>query len=393
MPFVLPPQVLETDEISLVLAFGKLSVLEACTVLGRTVTQAEAPCDRVSVFHVDHLPPKYVAELSGTHKCAPVTSVLDSPSADMTGLTGFVASFLEDKSNVSLSGYEIGEEDYEDLVRSMLDGIREAGLKKVRLLRPEGNELLSERVLTREALDVVAFPYHDGFALGPTAWVPDSAAMRQRGTRKPSPRSDISLSPRLARTLVNLAGLKPGQTLLDPFCGSGTILVEAYAKSLRCLGVDSRASRVQEARENIQWSMGGVIDRGYDIRKGDARDLPRMLRGTKVDAIVTEPLLLPQLHARPKTSTAQEMIGESARVYNDALASMAESIHSEGRIVVVVPVIQTMEGDEVTLTLEGRKLGLGLYQPGPVGFEYPVRLSFESTRWVRRAVYVFEPRS
>jgi tRNA G10 N-methylase Trm11 len=393
MPFVLPPQVLETDEISLVLAFGKLSVLEACTVLGRTVTQAEAPCERVSVLHVDHLPPKYVAELSGAHKCAPVTTVLDSPDGDMTGLTAFMASHLEDKSNVSLSGYEVGEDSYEDLVRSMLDGIRGAGMKKVRLLRPQGNELQSERVLTREALDVIAFPYHGGFALGPTAWVPDSAAMRQRGTRKPSPHSEISLSPRLARTLVNLAGLKPGQTLLDPFCGSGTILVEAYGKSLRCLGVDSRASRVQETRENIRWSIGGVTDRGYDIRKGDARDLPRMLRGTRVDAIVTEPLLLPQLRARPKTSTAQEMIGESAGIYNDALASMAESIHSEGRIIVVVPVIQTMEGDEVTLTLEGRKLGLRLYQPGPVGFEYPVRLSFESTRWVRRAVYVFEPRA
>ena len=393
MPFVLPPRVLEANKISLVLAFGKLSVLEGCTVLGRTVTQAEAPIERVSVFHVDHLPAKYVAELSGIHKCALVTSMLDSPSADMTGLVNLVAPFLEDKSNVSLSGYEIGEDDYEDLVRSVLDAIREAGLKKVRLLRPEGNELLSEQVLTREALDLVAFPYHGGFALGPTAWVPDSAAMRRRGIRRPSPHSDISLSPRLARTLVNLAGLKPGQTLLDPFCGSGTILVEAYAKSLRCLGVDSRASRVQEARENLRWSIGGIADRGYDIRKGDARDLSRMLRGTKVDAIVTEPLLLPQLHARPKTSTAQEMIEQSARIYNDALASMAESIHSEGRIVVVVPVIQTMEGDEVALTLEGRKLGLRIYQPGPVGFEYPVRLSFESTRWVRRAVYVFEPRS
>ncbi|HUH99904.1 MAG TPA: hypothetical protein VLY65_02575, partial [Nitrososphaerales archaeon] len=156
MPFVLPPQVLETDEISLVLAFGKLSVLEACGVLGRVVTQVESPCERVSVFHVDHLPPEYVAELSGSHKCAPVTSVLDSPSGSMTGLTDLMVSHLEAKSNVSLSGYSIEEDDYEDLVRSMLDGIREAGLKKVRLLRPEGNELLSERVLTRDALDVVA---------------------------------------------------------------------------------------------------------------------------------------------------------------------------------------------------------------------------------------------
>jgi len=393
MPFILPPQVLEVDDVALVLAFGKLSVLEACTVLGTQVTRAEAPCDRVSVFHVDQLSPNYIAELSGAHKCAPVTSVLDSPEGDVSSLVNFMTSHLEDKANISLSGYEIGEDDYEDLVRSILDGVRGAGLRKVRLLRPDGNELLSESVLTREALDVIAFPYRDGIALGPTAWVPDAAAMRRRGTKKPAPHPDIALSPRLARTLVNLAGLRPGQTLLDPFCGSGTILVEAYAKSLRCLGIDSRASRVQEARENVRWSVGGLSDRGYDIRKGDARELSRMLRGTKVDGIVTEPLLLPRLDARPKTSTAQAMIGESAEVYNDALASMADSIHSEGRIVVVVPVIQTMEGDEVTLTLEGRRLGLKLYQPGPVGFEYPVRLSFESTRWVRRAVYVFEPRS
>ncbi|MDA4126436.1 MAG: DNA methyltransferase [Thaumarchaeota archaeon] len=393
MPFILPSSLLQTDEVALVLAFGKLSVLEACSVLGRSVQRAEAPTERVSVLHVDHLPRDRVTELSGVHKIAPVTAELDSSSGPMDELVGLMASYLEEKSNFSLSGYDIGEDDYEDLVRSMLDGLRERGLRKVRLLRPKGNELLSERVLSREAFDVVAFPYHDGFGLGPTVWVPDSATMRQRGTRKPIPHSDIAMSPRLARTLVNLAGLGPGQTILDPFCGSGTILIEAYAKSLRCLGLDSRASRVQETREYLRWSGGGVSDKGYDIRKGDARELSRMLRGTKVDAVVTEPLLLPRLDARPKTSTARAMIEESASVYNDALASMAESIHSECRIVVVVPVIQTMDGDEVSITLDGRRVGLRLYQPGPVGFEYPIRLSFESTRWVRRGVYVFEPRS
>lgn len=384
---------LETDEVALVLAFGKLSVLEACSVLGRSVQRAEAPTERVSVLHVDHLPRDRITELSGVHKIAPVTAELDSPSGPLDKLVGLMASYLGEKSNFSLSGYDIGEDDYEDLVRTMLDGLRGAGLRKVRLLRPKGNELLSERVLSRESFDVVAFPYHDGFGLGPTVWVPDSATMRQRGTRKPIPHSDIAMSPRLARTLVNLAGLGPGQTILDPFCGSGTILIEAYAKSLRCLGLDSRASRVQETRENLRWSGGGVSDKGYDIRKGDARELSRMLRGTKVDAVVTEPLLLPRLDARPKTSTARAMIEESASVYNDALASMAESIHSEGRIVVVVPVIQTMDGDEVSIILDGRRVGLRLYQPGPVGFEYPIRLSFESTRWVKRGVYVFEPRS
>ena len=207
------------------------------------------------------------------------------------------------------------------------------------------------------------------------------------------PHSEISMSPRLARVLLNLAGLRHGQTVLDPFCGSGTILAEALTMSLRCLGLDAKANRVRDARRNLAWLSGGVANAGYDIRIGDARGLRRMLGRSKVDAVVTEPLLLPRIEARPKTSTASDLINEAGDVYADALASMADVLQPGGRIVVVVPVIQTMDGDEVSLALDGRRLGLRLYQPGPVGFQYPVRLSFESTRWVRRAVYVFESKS
>ncbi|HEY6283036.1 MAG TPA: hypothetical protein VIW22_03840, partial [Nitrososphaerales archaeon] len=78
MPFILPSSLLQTDEVALVLAFGKLSVLEACSVLGRSLQRAEAPTERVSVLRVDHLPRDRIAELSGVHKIAPVTAELDS---------------------------------------------------------------------------------------------------------------------------------------------------------------------------------------------------------------------------------------------------------------------------------------------------------------------------
>jgi precorrin-6B methylase 2 len=390
MPFVLPTAMLGAERVALVLAYGRLSVLEACTVFGRSVQRAEAPIERISVLHVDHLDKDDVKEIAGAHKLAPIASMPTTAEGDMSRLLDMMMSVLGEKSNLSLSGYDIPEEDYEELVRSILDGLRGAGLKKVRLLRPNDNELMSEDILSRKAFDIVAFPYDGGYALGPTVWVPDSISMRRRGTKKPAPRPEIALSPRLARTLLNLAGLKPGQTVLDPFCGSGTILIEAYGKSIRCLGLDSSSSRVQEARENLRWSTGGIVDTRYDVRKGDARDLTRMLKGSKVDAVVTEPLLLPRIEARPKTATAHAMVEQSAVVYNDALASMAESIVPGGRVVAVVPVILTIEGDEVTIALDGRRLGLRFHQPGPIGFEYPVRLSFESTRWIKRAVYVFE---
>jgi len=352
--------------------------------------RAEAPCERVSVLKLRAPMPELLPELSGSHKIAPLVAVSEGASTGMDKLVGVVSENLRDKATLSVSGYDVDEDDYETLVRSLLDEVKNAGIKKAHLLRPNKNELLAEQVQSRSSLDVIVFPYHGGIGLGPTVWVSDSVSMRERGTMKPTPHSGISMSPRLARALLNLSGLRRGQTVLDPFCGSGTILAEAFIHGMRCLGLDSKTNRVKDARENLGWLVGSVKDKGFDIRVGDARELPRMLRRSKVDAVVTEPLLLPRIEARPKTRTAVDLVGQAGEVYGHALASMAEVLQPGGRIVVVVPVIQTMDGEEVSLTIEGRDLGLRLFQPGPVGFEYPVRLSFESTRWVKRAVYVFE---
>lgn len=393
MPFVFPRRFIDSNEVALVLAFGRLSVLEACSVLEGSVLRAEAPCERVSVLKVRRPGLDRIAELAGVHKVAPLMAVSDGSSTGMDKLVEKVTEHLRDKVTLSVSGYGIGEDDYETIVRSLLDEVKGAGFDKAHLLRPDNNELLAEHILSRSVLDVVAFPYHGSIGVGPTAWVPDSTSMREHGTQKPAPHSDISMSPRLARVLLNLSGLSKGQTVLDPFCGSGTILAEAFIRSMRCLGLDAKTNLVRDARENLRWLVGSVKNKGYDIRVGDARELPRMLRRSKVDAVVTEPLLLPRIEARPKTSTATDLIDQAGEVYGDALVSIADVLQPGGRIVVVVPVIQTMDGEEVSMTLEGRQLGLKLFQPGPVGFQYPVRLSFESTRWVKRAVYVFESMS
>ena len=44
--------------------------------------------------------------------------------------------------------------------------------------------------------------------------------------------------PQLAKALMNYAGLKKGDTVLDPFCGSGTTLVESLLFGVNAVGVD-----------------------------------------------------------------------------------------------------------------------------------------------------------
>ncbi len=391
MPFVLPESFRTSEKFALVLAFGELSILEACSSL-RGLRGLETPCGRIAVIDLERSSARSLPNLAGIHKFAPLLAQFEGDEGSVASLTEEIADELDAVRRLALSGYDVPEDDYELLIRALLDSIRDAGFKKVRLIRPKGNELLAEEVLERETLDVIAFPYGRGYALGPTAWVSDVASIRRKAIAKPAPRSDISLSPRLARLLVNLSGLSKDQLLVDPFCGSGTILAEGLSKSLACVGIDSSPGRLRDAKKNLQWARHDGARGMFRLGVGDARDIQQVLR-SKADGIVTEPLLIPKLDYRPSTAAAGRMVEQAGAVYADALASMASALKLGGRIVIVVPVILTTQDEEVALTLEGGNLGLREYQPGPRRFEYPIRLSFESTRWVRRAVYVFESRA
>jgi tRNA G10 N-methylase Trm11 len=376
----------------LVLAFGDLSNLEVCSLMGREIPKLETSCERVSVIMVERSATSLIPRLAGAHKAAPLIETVDEKHTEPSLLVEAIAEHLDVVPTLSVSGYDIDEDDYEVLVRAVLDEFRSKGFRKTHLLRPKGNELIAGDVLSRKALDVIAFPYHGAYGLGPTAWVPDSAPLKERGTQKPAPHSEISLSPRLASLLLNLAGLSPGKVVLDPFCGSGTILSEALLRSYKCLGFDSSESRVRDTRRNLSWTASSLKGADFNVRVGDARELPSILGRTRVDAVVSEPLLLPTFEARPRTETATALVDEAGGVYADALASVAEVLVPGGRIVIVVPIVMTMEGKEVSIALDGKPLGLKLFQPGPIAFDYPVRPSFESTRWIRRGVYVFESR-
>jgi len=123
--------------------------------------------------------------------------------------------------------------------------------------------------------------------------------------------SPISLHPRYARALVNLTRVKRGQTLLDPFCGTGGILLEAAAMGVRVLGSDISKEMIEGCRENmdhfgIHWDRLEVADIGAvtDVFG-------------HVDAIATDPP-----YGRSAT-TRKEPVGD---LHDRAKASIAESL-------------------------------------------------------------------
>src|SRR5262245_20014461 len=91
-----------------------------------------------------------------------------------------------------------------------------------------------------------------------------------------------SLRPTVAAAMVRLADVRPGQVVLDPMCGAGTILAEALAASggkITAWGGDIEAKALRAAGTNLR-RLGRAL-----LAPWDARRLP--LADHSVDRIVS----------------------------------------------------------------------------------------------------------
>jgi 23S rRNA G2445 N2-methylase RlmL len=78
-----------------------------------------------------------------------------------------------------------------------------------------------------------------------------------------------SLKAPVAAALLGLADLQPGQRMLDPLCGAGTIVIEAAACGAHALGGDSDEAALAIARSNV---MNAALT--AELYHWDARHLP-----------------------------------------------------------------------------------------------------------------------
>jgi tRNA (guanine10-N2)-dimethyltransferase len=87
-----------------------------------------------------------------------------------------------------------------------------------------------------------------------------------------------SLHPALARACINLTGLDRG-IILDPFCGSGGILIEAGLMGFKITGYDIDDGQIERAKTNLEF----YKLKDCSLIKGDARKIK-----IKADAIVSD---------------------------------------------------------------------------------------------------------
>lgn len=137
----------------------------------------------------------------------------------------------------------------------------------------------------------------------------------------------ISLHPKLARALVNLARVPMGGTLLDPFCGTGGILLEAADMGLRAVGTDRVRSMVIGARRSQR-----QLDLRTDLATADAGSLP--FRSVAIHGVATDPP-----YGRAASTRGEPL----EQLYERAFDAFVEVLPEGGHAAIVLPNEQAIE--------------------------------------------------
>lgn len=141
---------------------------------------------------------------------------------------------------------------------------------------------------------------------------------------------------RLAKIMVNLSRLNPGETLLDPFCGSGTILGEAMLKNVNVIGVDIDKTSVEQSGKNLEWLKNTFnLKASYEIIQADISQLSSRINSA--DAVVTEPYMGEFLKKYPAEQQKNKTIKQLNAIYNELFNQLKSILKPNSRIVIIFP--------------------------------------------------------
>jgi tRNA (guanine10-N2)-dimethyltransferase len=161
----------------------------------------------------------------------------------------------------------------------------------------------------------------DEFLLGRLVHQVDRSGMEARKVTHRSFSLPISLHPKLARALVNLARVPTGGMILDPFCGTGGILLEAARIDLRPIGADLRRTMVLGARKSLR-----LLAADAAFVMADAGQGP--WRSGAITGIATD----------PPYGRAASTRGEPPLVlYERTFAAFEEALPRTGHVAIVLP--------------------------------------------------------
>jgi tRNA G10 N-methylase Trm11 len=202
--------------------------------------------------------------------------------------------------------------------------------------------VVEQNKLTRQGIEIVLIEEANTLYLGYTEAVQPFKELSFRDFGRPE-RDDKSgmIPPKLAQIMLNLSGkISEGSVILDPFCGSGTILMEAALMGVKKIfGSDISEKAISDTKINFNW-LGEKIPNlqsqisNLKLFNISADQISSKINVSSIDAIITEPYLGPQRGNPDPVKTKIEL----EKLYSSTLNDFKKILKSDGRVVMIFPV-------------------------------------------------------
>jgi len=230
--------------------------------------------------------------------------------------------------------------------------LKRAG-RSARFVSHREAEMSAVMIRREHAQDIVILPGQ----IGRTVACQDFHAYAKRDYEKPVRDMKIGmLPPKLAQIMLNIADLKAGQMVYDPFCGLGSIPMEALLMNINVIASDINEEMVTATKQNIA-SLGGIAAK-WEAEVNDATKNKR----DDFAAIVTEGYLGPHFDRYP----TEEEIGRWEKEIASLYLGFFQNISTTKPIIICLPLLKKGENYRAVPQLKEKIMDLG-YQllPNP----------------------------
>lgn len=219
------------------------------------------------------------------------------------------------------------------------------------------------KLLTHGA-EILILKSDSGLFLGRTLCVQEFEEFSKRDYARPH--RDLksgTMPPKLARIMINLASESQDFVILDPFCGSGTVIQEAILLGYKkILGRDLSQKAIDDSKKNTEWlkTRYGHLEFDsllLDLKTADVKNLSNSLEKGTVDAIITEPYLGPTLHTFLPQEKTQDVRKELEKLYIASFCEFARVLKRGGFVVMVFPVFNARKFVYLDIIEKIKKIG------------------------------------
>ncbi|MEP7167501.1 MAG: hypothetical protein ABI758_05995 [Candidatus Woesebacteria bacterium] len=282
------------------------------------------------------------AILGGTIKIVQVEELLGDVSADdlERSCAAILSRLSGEKKKISFGVAEIGRDTLPAVKLQTIKQILEESDIKARFVEGVRQGLGASVLVHQNVEECVIFRADKKIYVGFTVSVQNIDDWTKRDRMKPaSDKKHGMLPPKVARMLVNLAlpAESTGKRLLDPFCGTGTVVLEALMLGVEGIGSDLRVEAAGQTQKNAQWLQSAYqIETPFRAVTADATHVDEIILGGKVDAIACEGYL-GQLTPRP--GAVPNIFKGLEKLYLGAFKQWTKVLQPGSRIAIALPKI------------------------------------------------------